>query len=159
MLYRGLHALCPPPTLGPSPESLYPWPTGASLLSLWFIANGQALLSQLPLPFYLLPAHLPPCTTRGLSAHHIFSFIPRTEELTESHLLDPFPQPGLTCERALWLPTGSHHAHGLTAAPGGQRGRDGHPHCTDVETEAQAGEGKHSGSSTPSTRLALQCDM
>lgn len=36
---------------------------------------------------------------------------------------------------------------------------DGHPHCTDVETEAQAGEGKHSGSSTPSTRLALQCDM
>lgn len=84
---------------------------------------------------------------------------PSTEGRTESQVHDPCSQPGLTCERALRLPTGNHHAHGLTAAPGSQQGSDGHPHCTDVETEAQADAGRHSGSSAPSTRLVLQCDM
>jgi len=57
---------------------------------------------------------------------------------------------------ALWLPAGCCHAHRLTAAPGSQQGRDGHPHCPDEETEAQTGRGRHSGSSAPSTSLALQ---
>ena len=57
---------------------------------------------------------------------------------------------------ALWLPEGCCHAHRLTAAPGSQQGRDGHPHCPDEETEAQTGGGRHSGSSAPSTSLALQ---
>lgn len=150
MAHRGLSLLSPwavpdwfglmaRPSFSPSCLSLCPSPSSQSVC-LTASQGGYLPPPRLPLPSSL-------------------TSVPSTEGPTQSHIFDTFSQPYLTCERTLWLPPGRCHTHRLKAAPGHQQCRDGHAHCTDAKTEAQAGKGRHSGSSAPTTWLALQCDM
>lgn len=156
---RELHALCPQTLLGLSLESLSHGLLGRPLLSPhgpWCLvrADSQALLlSQLPSPPPPPPSQLPlPFSPNPRTS------VPSTSE-AKSHQLTPILPPELTYENALGLLTGCRHNQRLAATPGGWQDRDSHPHCEDVETKAQAGKGRHSGSKAPSTRLVLPCDM